>query len=58
MHHNSSDTSNSQSQDLSTDTLINNANNAAFNTEICNSSNSGIVLFSRKLNVKIQLKIN
>lgn len=44
MHHNNTlDTSNnSQIQDLSTDTLINNANNSAFNTEICNPSNTGI----------------
>lgn len=44
MHHNNtSDTSNnSQAQDLSTDILINNANNSAFNTEICNPGNSGI----------------
>lgn len=47
MHHNTSDTSNSQIQDLSTDILINNANNSAFNTEICNSSNSGKVLFEK-----------
>ncbi|VVC42226.1 Hypothetical protein CINCED_3A002842 [Cinara cedri] len=39
MHHNTSDTSNSQNQDLSTDTLINNANNSAFNTEMCNRNN-------------------
>lgn len=43
MHHNSSDTSNSQTQDLSTDILINNANNSAFNTEISHSNNSGMV---------------
>jgi len=43
MHHNTSDTSNSQAQDLPTDTLINNANNSAFNTEICNSNNLGTV---------------
>lgn len=44
MHHNNTlDTSNnSQIQDLSTDTIINNANNSAFNTEICNQSISGI----------------
>jgi hypothetical protein len=44
MHHNTSDSSNSQTQDLSTDTLINNANNSAFNTEICNSNHLGIIL--------------
>lgn len=44
MHHNSSDTSNSQTQDLSNDTLINNANNSAFNTEICNPNHLGIIL--------------
>lgn len=42
MHHNTSDTSNSQNQDLSTDTLINNANNSAFNSEIYNRNNLGI----------------
>lgn len=44
MHHNASDTSNAQNQDLSTDTLINNANNSAFSTEICNSNNLGIFI--------------
>lgn len=44
MHHNTSDTSNSQIQELSTDTLINNANNSAFDTELCNPSSLGIVI--------------
>lgn len=43
MHHNTSDSSNSQAQDLSADTLINNANNSAFNSEICNQTNPGTV---------------
>lgn len=49
MHHNSSDLSNSQAQDLSTDTLINNANNSSFNTELCNSNHLGIILYLRYL---------
>jgi len=44
MHHNTSDASNAQTQDLSTDTLINNANNSAFNTEICSPNNLGIFI--------------
>jgi len=40
MHHNTPDTSNSLAQDLSTDILINNSNNSAFNTEICHSNNT------------------
>lgn len=42
MHHNTPDSSNSQTQDLSTDILINNANNSAFNSEICNPPKIGI----------------
>lgn len=41
MHHNASDNSNSLNQDIPTDTLINNANNAAFNTEISSTNNLG-----------------
>lgn len=44
MQHNSSDTSSSQSQDLTTETLLNNANNSAFNTEICNPNHLGMYL--------------
>lgn len=49
MHHNTSDASNTQTQDLSTDTLINNANNSAFNTEICSPNNLGIFFFYKRL---------
>lgn len=43
MHHNTSDNSNSQNQDIPTDTLINNANNAAFNTETNTTNNLGSI---------------
>lgn len=50
MHHNTSDSSNILAQDLSTDILINNANNSAFNTEICHSNNSGTVNLMKTVN--------
>lgn len=50
MHHNTSDSSNILAQDLSTDILINNANNSAFNTEICHSNNSGTVNLMKIVN--------
>jgi len=55
MHHNTSDASNTQTQDLSTDTLINNANNSAFNTEICSPNNLGIFFFFFKYKTIVQM---
>lgn len=54
MHHNTSDTSNCQIQDLSNDILINNANNSAFNTEICNLNNTGKVLIYENVTLKLK----
>jgi len=44
-YYDTSDSSNTQTQDLFTDTLINNANNSAFNTEVCRPNNLGIYIF-------------
>jgi len=53
MHYNTSHTSNTQTQDLSTDFFINNTNNSKFNTEICNPNNLGIFFFFKTFKTTI-----